>query len=150
MWVTNKNLPSFWKLNYRWLKDGRLIFILILTQDKTRRCRRWNDVVCLLGLCPYSLFILIAYVRSTTRNFEEQGRPNHYVSEANEAWTFDVVINIMTYMFLDEKLNFGEHLNNFAEKVNKSIGLSRKLQFHGYFDWNKKIGNVRSNKKFES
>ena len=72
------------------------------------------------------------------------------MSEANEAWTFDVVINIMTYTFLDEKLNFGEHLNNFAEKVNKSIGLSRKLQFHGYFDWNKKIGNVRSNKKFES
>ena len=33
MWIANKNLPSFWKLNYRWLKDGRLIFILIL---KTR------------------------------------------------------------------------------------------------------------------
>ena len=37
-------------------------------------------------------------------------------------------------MFLDEKLNFGEHLNNFAEKLNKSIGLLCKLQFHVYFD----------------
>ena len=31
-------------------------------------------------------------------------------------------------MFLDDKLNFGEHLKYIANKVNKSIGLLRKLQ----------------------
>ena len=31
-------------------------------------------------------------------------------------------------MFLDEKLNFGEHLRYIASKVNTSIGLLRKLQ----------------------
>ena len=31
-------------------------------------------------------------------------------------------------MFLDDKLNFGEHLKHIAKKVNKSIGLLRKLQ----------------------
>ena len=31
-------------------------------------------------------------------------------------------------MFLDEKLNFGEHRKYIVKKVNKSIGLLRKLQ----------------------
>ena len=31
-------------------------------------------------------------------------------------------------MFLDNKLNFGEHLKYITNKVNKSIGLLRKLQ----------------------
>ena len=31
-------------------------------------------------------------------------------------------------MFLDDKLNFGENLKYIANKVNKSIGLLRKLQ----------------------
>ena len=31
-------------------------------------------------------------------------------------------------MILDDKLNFGEHLKHIADKVNKSIGLLRKLQ----------------------
>ena len=31
-------------------------------------------------------------------------------------------------MFLDDKLNLGEHLKYIANKVNKSIGLLRKLQ----------------------
>ena len=31
-------------------------------------------------------------------------------------------------MFLDDKLNFGEHLKYIANKVNKSIGLLSKLQ----------------------
>ena len=32
-------------------------------------------------------------------------------------------------MYLDAKLNFQEHLNNVLSKVNKTIGLLRKLQF---------------------
>ena len=31
-------------------------------------------------------------------------------------------------MFLHDKLNFGEHLKYITDKVNKSIGLLRKLQ----------------------
>ena len=31
-------------------------------------------------------------------------------------------------MYLDTKLNFQEHLNNVLSKVNKTIGLLRKLQ----------------------
>ena len=37
-------------------------------------------------------------------------------------------------MFLDNKLNFGEHLKYIANEVNKSIGLLRKLQMIFYQD----------------
>ena len=32
-------------------------------------------------------------------------------------------------MYLDTKLNFQEHLNNVLSKVDKTIGLLRKIQF---------------------
>ena len=46
---------------------------------------------------------------------------------------FNIPVNQASYqkhlgMFLDNKLNFGEHLKYITNKVNKSIGLLRKLQ----------------------
>ena len=46
---------------------------------------------------------------------------------------FNIPVNQASYqkhlgMFLDNKLNFGEHLKYINNKVSKSIGLLRKLQ----------------------
>ena len=52
---------------------------------------------------------------------------------------FNIPVNQTSYqkhlgMFLDNKLNFGEHLKYIANEVNKSIGLLRKLQMIFYQD----------------
>ena len=55
-------------------------------------------------------------------------KPNHPELILN-----NIPVNQTSYqkhfgMFLDNKLNFGEHLKYITNKVNKSIGLLRKLQ----------------------
>ena len=65
--------------------------------------------------------------------FRKIKKPNH------PELIFNIPVNQTSYqkhlgMFLDNKLNFGEHLKYISNEVNKSIGLLRKLQMIFYQD----------------